>query len=405
MKTSFERNLLGLGLLSALALPGLAHAQDSDGDGVQNAADAFPCDAARASVSFFPGESTSALLAFEDQWPDWTDHDYNDVAVRVHYRLERNGQGSVVQLHAVIDPVALGGDYSNGLGLALPVSRGGVTARRRVGGGAWEALALEPDGGATVLVSGNLRELFDGVAGPINAGAGGASRSGKRLELQLDFATPVALAVQGAPFDVFVFRTEDPGHQIHLPQYAGTAAMNTALFNSGFDLSTPTRRFVNPGGVPAALNLMTTSRYPLEGTRISALFPDIVAFATSGGAEAAGFYESRVEGAYGLQVAATALPAVAAPSTACVANLITVTSATYGANCGRPTGNVTASVASTCNGRTSCSVFVSNSVFGDPAPGCPKAFVASYTCSNGGSYTGSHGAVGGENYHVNLSCP
>ena len=135
-RTSMKRRLLGLGLASLVALPAAAFAQDSDGDGVANASDAYPCDSTRASVSFFPGQSTSALLAFEDQWPGHTDVDYNDVAVRAHYRLERNASGNVVQLHAVIDPVASGGDLSNGLGLVLPTSRTGVTARRRVGGGA-----------------------------------------------------------------------------------------------------------------------------------------------------------------------------------------------------------------------------------------------------------------------------
>ena len=85
---ALKKNLIGLGVASLLALPAAAFAQDSDSDGVANAADAFPCDATRASVSYFPGQSTSALLAFEDQWPNFTDVDYNDVAIRAHYRSQ-----------------------------------------------------------------------------------------------------------------------------------------------------------------------------------------------------------------------------------------------------------------------------------------------------------------------------
>jgi LruC domain-containing protein len=306
-----------LALTGALISPPVALAQDSDGDGAPDASDAYPCDATRASVSYFPGQSTSALLAFEDQWPGHTDVDFNDVALRVHYRLERNASGAVVQLVAVIDPVALGGDLSNGLGLQLPTSRTGVTVRRRVGGGAWQAVGLESDSNATMVLSGNLRELYSNASGRINSRANEARQSGQRLEVEVSFATPASLSTASAPFDVFVFRSGNLGHQIHFPQYSGTAAMNASLFNSDQDASTSTRRFVNFTGVPAALNLMTTTRYPLEGVGVSSLFPDIAGFASSGGASNTSFYTTNVVSAQGHDVAALALPSVAAADTAC----------------------------------------------------------------------------------------
>jgi LruC domain-containing protein len=306
-----------LGLFAALLLPGMAEAQDSDGDGAADAADAYPCDSTRASVSFFPGQSTSALLAFEDQWPGDTDVDFNDVAVRAHYRLERNAAGNVVQLVAVFDPVALGGDLSNGLGLQLPTSRTGVTVRRRIGGGAWESVGLEGDANATMILSNNLRELYANASGRINSRANEARQSGQRLEVEVTFATAAAISQAAAPFDLFVFRSGNLSHQIHFPQYAGTAAMNAALFNTDQDGSSATRRFVHVSGVPAALNLMTSTRYPLEGVGISALFPDIAGFASSGGAQNGSFYASNVVSAQGHDVAALALPTLAAADTAC----------------------------------------------------------------------------------------
>jgi LruC domain-containing protein len=307
-----------LGLAGFLCASASAFAQDADADGVSDAADAFPCDATRASVSYFPGQSTSALLAFEDQWPGHTDIDFNDVAVRVHYRLERNAAGNVVQLHAVIDPVAQGGDLSSGLGLQLPVPRTGVTVRRRVGGGAWQGVSLEGDASATMVLSPNLRELFGGATGRINSVANQARLSGQRLEVEVSFSPAASLSAAAAPFDTFAFRAGNLSHQIHFPQYAGTAAMNAALFNTDQDASTGTRRFVHVSGVPAALNLMTSTRYPLEGVGISALFPDIAGFAASGGALNTAFYASNVVSAQGHDVAAPALPAVAAPSGACL---------------------------------------------------------------------------------------
>lgn len=58
-----------------------------------------------------------------------------------------------------------------------------------------------------------------------------------------------------------------------------------------------------------------------------------------------------------------------------------INSATYGGNCKAPIGNVTNKVTSLgCNYVDSCSIPISNQTFGDPTPGCKKAFDIDYTC-------------------------
>jgi hypothetical protein len=84
---------------------------------------------------------------------------------------------------------------------------------------------------------------------------------------------------------------------------------------------------------------------------------------------------------------------------------IQVLEATYGPSCGTQPGNVTGAVAAQCNGSRACNVFVNNNVFGDPAFGCPKDFVAVYSCDGSGQFTASHGPVSGEGYSVQLTCP
>lgn len=60
---------------------------------------------------------------------------------------------------------------------------------------------------------------------------------------------------------------------------------------------------------------------------------------------------------------------------------ITVVSATYGGNVGAPKGNVTAHLAATCNGKTTCDYMISAAVIGDPVPGKAKDYKAEWTCA------------------------
>ena len=295
-----------------------ALAQDTDGDGVADAADAFPCDPELAGLIFAPGEGAWTVLAFEDQWPSVTDLDFNDVVLRAHYRLYADAQGRVRRLRAFFEPVALGGIYDNGLALQLPVARAGVTARLRAGSGPFEALALEADAQATVILSPNLRALFGGAPGLINSQPGGAHITGTPLELEVELASPATMNTGLAPFDLFIFRSGDFGHQIHFPAYAGTAAMRAALFGTDNDDSRPGRYFVHRNGTPFALNLQSTTRYPLEGVSIDRLFPDIVAFAASGGATHSDFFLTNVVTAEGRAAPDTTPPAEPEPDRACV---------------------------------------------------------------------------------------
>jgi LruC domain-containing protein len=276
--------------------PALAQ-EDSDADGVPDGADAFPCEPAFASVV-----QSSSMLVFEDQWPDLTDLDFNDVVIRAHYRILRDAAQATRRVVLTIDPLALGGEYSNGLALQLPVPGRGATIHRRLGGGPWSPLAPELDSELTVVLSPALRELFDGRRGRINAVPSELRVPGTRLEVQIDLVDGVPLDASLAPFDLFTFRVGDLGHQIHFPEFRGTAVMNTTLFGRGVDGSRIGRSFVHENGIPFALNLQDATRYPHEAIAIDALFPDIAAFAASGGTLNRDFYRSRVRPEHGFDV-------------------------------------------------------------------------------------------------------
>jgi len=75
----------------------------------------------------------------------------------------------------------------------------------------------------------------------------------------------------------------------------------------------------------------------------------------------------------------SAPPASTAGSAAGVG--LEIVSASYGANCGAPIGNVTQAVQGACKSSTSsCDYRVDVGILGDPAPGCAKEFSAQISC-------------------------
>jgi hypothetical protein len=60
---------------------------------------------------------------------------------------------------------------------------------------------------------------------------------------------------------------------------------------------------------------------------------------------------------------------------------LNIRSATYGANCGAPSGNATRDLANSCNGRADCNYIVDVERLRDPAPRCGKDFQVEYSCA------------------------
>lgn len=316
------RSPLRIALLTGLSalLPVAAAAQDADADGTPDAADVFPCDAARAGIAYAPAEAEVGLLLFEDQWPSAGDLDFNDVALSYHYVYELDAAGRVVTLRATYQVLALGGQLDHGLALTLPVGRDAVaSATRRIGASAPTALVpLFTASNAELTLVDDLRTLFAGRSGPINST--GAPVGAPAIEIEIAFATPVTLPAAQAPHDLYVFRAGVPQHQIHRTPYGGSSRMNAGLFGTGDDASRSGRFFVETTGVPFVLELPANADYPAEGVAISALYPRILDFAASGGTTDADFYASgvNVASAYPNRLVAAA-PALSAPDRSCAA--------------------------------------------------------------------------------------
>jgi LruC domain-containing protein len=231
---------------------------------------------------------------FEDNWPVRGDLDFNDAVLAYNSTLYLGSNGGVTGLRLTIVPRAIGAKERSGLAIRLPTSITALrSATRSVAGGAPSSISAVADGERDVVVniSTDLREFWGGADGFINTAANGFNPgNGQQVVVELLFAAPVAINLAQDPFDLFFYRTGDFSHQVHRPQYSGTAAMNTALFNSGNDGSTATRHFVDTAGLPYVLSVPSLVSWPYEQMRIEVQFPGIVGFASSGGTEGADYY-------------------------------------------------------------------------------------------------------------------
>ncbi len=292
-----------------------AVAYDSDGDGVVDGADALPCDPTASALAFAPGEGTYGMMMFEDRWPGRGDLDFNDVVLAHHVTLRLDAAGRVRGLRARYEALAIGGIIRNGLGLHLPVPRGAAsTITRTLDGVSVPLTASSADAELTVILTNDLRELFTGSHEQINSRADLPRQTGRVLEVDVTFSSPVTLPIADAPFDLYLVQSDRPGHQIHRPHYAGTANMDVGLFGLQDDGSTPGHSFVDTDGLPFALVLPVLTHYPREGTEIAQLFPTITQFAASGGASARDFYQVQVGAAAAFRDSAGASAYAPAPA-------------------------------------------------------------------------------------------
>jgi len=339
--------LIGVG---SLALPTAAFAQaspnvDSDGDGVPDSVDAMPCDVRVSARVYAPADRTYGMLLFEDKWPDKGDYDFNDAVIAYNQTLLFDSSARLTGLRLELSVLAVGARFANGLAIRLPnTPRSSVTDLTfTVTNAATSDIRLDGAASeATIILADDLHALA-GADAPrewVNTDPNlpRTPLVGMVIDVALD--PGAALSAADAPFDIYLFNAIR-GTEVHLPRYAGTANLNTALFNTRDDGSTPGRYFVTQQGVPFALDLPELANYPQEGEAIDNLYPEIVAYGASSGTQATTFYRNPVtSSAFGLTQPHALLGAAAADQSCFAPDPGVCGSATNGGSVGAPATNL-----------------------------------------------------------------
>lgn len=277
----------------ALAVPG--QGPDADGDTVPDAWDAYPNDPTLAAEAWGPAQNQFGMLLFEDRWPSRGDFDFNDAVIAYNYKYRVNALDRIQSVRVTLNVLALGGTIPLGLGLSFEEALRTSADRIRVAIGNGTPRDVQPIAGdqflSFVITDDMRRDIFASATGPINSSAQSARVETVPVIVEISFRTPQWLNPCVAPHDLFIFRTNDPGHEIHRSYSGGTSRMNTALFNTADDASSGDRRtFVDSRNVPFAVVLAELSPYPGEGEDLANLYPQILDFAASSGTANLNYY-------------------------------------------------------------------------------------------------------------------
>jgi len=247
---------------------------------------------------YTPAENTSGVVMFEDNWPANGDLDFNDQLIAYNYEFSLDSTGAYVQeMIANLSVLAVGAGIHNGISLHLPLPAGtAVTAIETIDS---QNITLSPSANPNDIelifpLIADTRSLFTRQDTWINTSTRFATQTGNSMTVTLTFTSPVQLDPSLAPYDLFIARTETPSHEIHLPQYSGTASMDTTLFNTSDDNSSTTGglHFINENGLPFALTVPDVIAWPQETVAIDRVYENITAFGTSGGAYNLDWYAS-----------------------------------------------------------------------------------------------------------------
>lgn len=272
---------------------------DRDADGVSDDLDEFPDDYRRAYSSYFPSEDGLVTLAYEDNWPNVGDFDFNDLVIKERLRVTYNASGLVSGF--VIDGqiAARGASRANGFALQLldvlpeEIEHANLTIQGKT-------YAKSTDKGQQNAVIRLWRNTHaytttgkTGTCSHFNTNKSCEYFDPIPFSLDVRF-TNAKLALLHSQFDFFLFRTHDYSWEIHMADFAPTDWFRSSRFGRSADTSNPIdgRYFRTSNNAPWAIQIADDWEYPREYIDVLWAYPDFQTWAESEGAQSQDWYRT-----------------------------------------------------------------------------------------------------------------
>ncbi len=257
---------------------------DADGDGVIDRHDDFPDDPDKAFVSYFP-EDGKQVIAFEDLWPSLGDFDFNDLVLSNKVIIAKNADGNLVDASFKVSIDAIGASLDNGIAMML-YTENLTTFDENIIDNISGAASIDPGNENGLILS---TDVFETINDRYQNNGSGPAGAPDTLEFTITFS---GSANDFIP-ELYLFRTDNRGHEVHRNGFPLTATMDTDLFNTNDDAGD----FKTETGLPWGMEIITNETYnnPREKVDILLAYPKFEAWATSGGVSEQTWYLFPVE--------------------------------------------------------------------------------------------------------------
>lgn len=263
---------------------GVNTVQDTDNDGCTDDVDEFPTDPERCYTLTEPSIGYK-LIAFEDLWPSKGDYDFNDLVIKSKTVYTKNAQNKFVDAKHTFIITAIGASVNNGFGIHYIKKTEGFYSEinNSVIKSATEASEVKNEAN-TILVTKNV---FNSLSSFYKNNGVGPDKSPDTLSCYVEFNPENTHTLVA---DIFLFRTENPGKEIHLPNIIPTENADKSLFGTGDDHSNMSDVWYktkenHPWALELYLDEDENFKIPNEQTRITDAYPYFVSWVTSNGYE------------------------------------------------------------------------------------------------------------------------
>lgn len=243
---------------------------DSDGDGVNDLEDADPSDENVSEMDFIPAEKSFSTIAFEDQWPEKGDYDFNDLVVMHHATVYSDSSGLVRKVNYQFSIQAVGASFNNDLCISFTDPNHKLQVSRvQSPSVAYQVVSLE---NATELRFKEIKQIFK-ADNPINT------------DITLPYHDPVSVnftvlldgstLIGDFEIDEFIRVNQEEGREVHKPGEPYTSLANVGLFGVEDD-DTRIREgkyYKSHDNLPWVLEIPIEWEYPKERVDLTWAYP------------------------------------------------------------------------------------------------------------------------------------
>ncbi|TXC77117.1 LruC domain-containing protein [Luteibaculum oceani] len=287
-------------LKDACVLKGIESSTDPDGDddddGVSNGNDDKKGDKDVAAIFNYPSTGY-AYRAYEDLWPSRGDYDFNDLVLKYKVEFEANSKNEITGANFEITINAIGAGHLNGIGIQFLEKTG--DSYTRYAGSIYENLQGASIDGSDPSVALITSNIFEYLGSEVYKNDGqGPDGDPVTINVEIDFTKGAKIDASSVIPDIFMFRFENRGLEVHLPGIPPTNAATSSLFNTKEDQSEIKGWYRTKDNFPWGMEIHGVDGFlhPRSRVAINAAYPEFTNWVNSDGTQNTDWYLNPVIG-------------------------------------------------------------------------------------------------------------